>query len=158
MANKHLATYLNDHLAGSVMGLELLTHLEATQGDIDLTGFVATLHADFVADRSELEALMARLQITKSAPRQATAWLAEKMTQLKLHLDDPTAGALRLLEALETLSIGILGKRALWRALAVADEPGLQGVDYEHWAQFAEDQHRRVEAMRLEAAKKAFAA
>jgi|RhiMetdeSRZDD1v2_1073273.scaffolds.fasta_scaffold609614_2 hypothetical protein len=29
MANKYLATYLNDHLAGSVAAIELLEHLEA---------------------------------------------------------------------------------------------------------------------------------
>ncbi len=28
MANESLATYLNDHLAGSVVALELLDHLE----------------------------------------------------------------------------------------------------------------------------------
>ena len=28
MAEKYLATYLNDHLAGSEVGLELLEHLE----------------------------------------------------------------------------------------------------------------------------------
>ena len=158
MANKHLATYLNDHLAGSVIGLELLAHLETAQDGFDLTGFIATLRADFETDRRELEEIMGRLQITKSAPRQVAAWLTEKVTQLKLHLDDPAAGALRLFEALEALVIGIEGKRALWRALAVVDDPDLQGVDYEYWAQFAEDQQRRVEAIRLEAAKKAFTA
>jgi hypothetical protein len=42
-----------------------------------------------MADRQELEALMARLHIAKSRRRKATAWLAEKATQLKLQFDDP---------------------------------------------------------------------
>ena len=33
MANEHLATYLNDHLAGSAVTLELLDQLEATHSD-----------------------------------------------------------------------------------------------------------------------------
>ena len=33
MANEHLATYLNDHLAGSAVALELLDQLEVTHSD-----------------------------------------------------------------------------------------------------------------------------
>jgi hypothetical protein len=50
---------------------------------------------------------------------------------------------------------------ALWRALnAAADvSPELQGLlDYERMAQRAEEQRCRVEVVRLEAAKAAFAA
>ena len=32
MVNEHLATYLNDHLAGSVAAIELLEHLQAAYG------------------------------------------------------------------------------------------------------------------------------
>ncbi|MGH7792081.1 MAG: hypothetical protein ACREOB_07160 [Thermodesulfobacteriota bacterium] len=101
MANDNLATYLNDHLAGSVAALELLAYLEEQ-------------HAGTPVER---------LDIVQSRPRKATAWLAEKITQIKLRLDDPTGGALRLLEGLEAVAIGIEGKRALWRALeAVAED------------------------------------
>ena len=72
----------------------------------------------------------------------------------------PADEALRLLEALELVAVGIEGKRALWRSLAVASEdvPELQGVDYEHLLQRSEEQQRRVETVRLEAAKAAFVA
>ena len=60
--------------------------------------------------------------VAESRTRKATAWLTEKVTELKLRLDDPAGGALRLLEALEAVSLGIEGKRALWRALAAAAE------------------------------------
>jgi len=100
---------------------------------------------------------MAWLQIAESRPRQATAWLAEKTTQLKLLLDDPSGGSLRLLEGLEAVAIGIAGKQALWRSLAsvAADVPELQGVDYERLLQRSQDQRQRVEVLRLEAAKAA---
>jgi hypothetical protein len=98
---------------------------------------------------------MERLQIDQSSPRQAVAWIGEKATQLKLRLDDPGDGALRLLQTLEAVAIGIKGKRGLWRALAVAAVPGLKGDDYERLVQRSEEQYRRVEAVRLEAAQTA---
>jgi len=39
MGNEHIATYLNDHLAGSVVALELLEHLEAAHDNTPLVEF-----------------------------------------------------------------------------------------------------------------------
>lgn len=157
MADKHLATYLNDHLAGSVAALELLESLEAEHAGTPLESFLTGLRADIAADSQELEALMNRLHVAESRTRKASAWIAEKVTELKLRLDDPAGGALRLFESLEALSLGIEGKRALWLALAATakDAPALQVLDYERMAQRAEEQRRRVEEVRLEAAKRA---
>ena len=109
------------------------------------------------ADRHTLKALMDRLEVGESRMRKAAGWLGEKVTELKLRLDDPAGGALRLLESMEALSLGIEGKRSLWRALAAAaeDAPALQGVDYEGLTRRAEEQRLRVEALRLEAARRA---
>ena len=65
---------------------------------------------------------------------------------------------MRLFEGLEGLTLGIHGKCGLWRVLGVASEslPELRGIDYNQLVQRSEDQHRRVEAMRLQAAKEAF--
>jgi hypothetical protein len=158
MTMKHLATYLNDHLAGSVVALELMEHLETAHRDSTVAGFLATLRADVAADRQELEALLERLQYSESGPRQALAWLGEKVAQLKLQLDDSATGALRLFEGLEVISLGIEGKRSLWLALAAVAEtiPALQGVDYDRLIQRAENQRRQVETERLRAAQEAF--
>jgi hypothetical protein len=141
-------------LAGSEVALELLEQLQAAHAGTDVEQFVINLRTDIVADRQELESLMARLQITQSPPRKATAWLAEKVTEIKLRVDDPAGGALRLLEGLEAVQVGIEGKRALWRALAAAARyaPELRVLDYEHLTERAVEQHRRVETKRLEAA------
>jgi hypothetical protein len=122
MAQEHLATYLNDHLAGWVVALELLEHLEATHSEDTLRDFFRELHADIAADRDELEALMKALNIDQSRTRKASAWLTEKITELKLRFDDPKAGALLLFESLEALSLGIKGKRSLWITLAATSE------------------------------------
>ena len=157
MADEHIATYLNDHLAGSVAALELLEHLEAAHAGTPLERFLAELRADVAADRQELEGLMDRLDIKESRTRKTSAWLAEKITELKLRLDDPAGGDLRLLESLEAVAVGIDGKRALWLALAAVaeDAPGLRLIDYQRLEKRADEQRRRVEGVRLEAAKRA---
>jgi hypothetical protein len=160
MSNKAIATYLNDHLAGATAAIQLLEYLEAAHAGTPGERFFIELRADVEADRQELETLMAGLQISQSRTRQATSWLAEKVTELKLRLDDPAGGTLRIFEALEAVAIGIDGKRALWQALAAAaeDVPGLRLADYERLAQRAEEQRRRVEEVRLQAAKAALGA
>ena len=97
---------------------------------------------------------MSQLSIAESRARQATAWMAEKMTLFKFRLDDWAAGEFRLFEALEALSLGIEGKRALWLVLAGAAErvPALRLLDYDRLANRAREQRDRVEAKRLETA------
>jgi hypothetical protein len=153
-----LATYLNDHLAGSVAAIELLEHLEAAYAGTDMVRLFDELRTDIEADRRELQGLMDRLHIAESLPRKASAWLAGKFTELKLRLDDGARGSLRLLESLEAVGLGIEGRHALWRALSAAAETAsaLRGVDYERLSQRAQEQRRRVEAPRLQAAKIAF--
>jgi hypothetical protein len=160
MENDNLAIYLNDHLAGSVMALELIEHLASAHADTSLDRFLSDLRGDIEADRQELQDLMDRLEITESSPRKATAWLAEKAAQLKLMMDDRPGGALRLIEGMEALSLGIEGKRGLWQALAVTAEdlPELQGMEYARLGRRAEEQRSRVEQMRLDYARAAFGA
>jgi hypothetical protein len=157
MANDYLATYLNDHLAGAVAALDLLAYLQAANAGTPVGTFLTELRADVTRDRDELEALMGRLQVSVSRTRQATAWVAQKIAELKLRLDDPAGGPLRLLEGLDALAVGIEGKLALWEALAVAadDAPALQVADYEALAGRAEEQRCRLETVRLQAARTA---
>jgi hypothetical protein len=99
---------------------------------------------------------MERLEISESRTRKASAWFTEKMTELKLRLDDPKEGSLRLFESLEALSLGIEGKRSLWIALIAAAEqsPSLRILDYERLEERAQEQRDRVENLRIARAKK----
>ena len=158
MSDSHLATYLNDHLAGSEVAPELLEYPQRLVPGAPAGQFAAALQAEIAADRQELEALMARLQIAQSRTRKVAAWISEKFTELKLLLDDRKGGALRLLEIWDALSLGIEGKRLLWHTLASAldGRAELATIDLKKLEQRAEDQRRKVEVKRLEAAKAAF--
>jgi hypothetical protein len=157
MAAQHLQTYLNDHLAGAEVAVGLLDHLERARAGTPVAGFAADLRAEIVADRRELVAVMARLHVAVSRPRKAAAWFTEKVSELKLRLDDPGGGPLRLLEILEAVSIGIEGKRLLWCALGTAKEqtPALRETDLERLQQRAAEQRDAVEVVRREAARAA---
>jgi len=157
----HLATYLNDHLAGAVAAIEMLEQLEHQYAGSPVGRFATGLRVDVEADRKELEALVRRLGVSESGTRKATAWLTEQVARLKLRFDDPAGGALRLLESIEIVALGIEGKRALWGSLAAAAERGataLQGIDYARLTERADEQRRRAETVRLEAARAALTA
>jgi hypothetical protein len=155
--NRSLATYLNNHLAGAVMALELLEQLKEEGAGSKEGPALATLKAEISADRQTLEDLMADLGITTSLPQQASAWLTEKLSEVKLRLDDPEGKALRRLESLEALALGITGKEALWHSLAAAAEtaPELARRDYPRLIWRAEQQVEVVEGLRREAAREA---
>ena len=157
MSKEHLATYLNDHLAGSNFALEILDHL--AKESPDLTS-LAALRTEIDEDREELKSLMARLSIPESRVRQAGSWIVEQVAEAKLEVDDDETGPLRLLERLEALAIGIDGKLALWRALnaSARSSKELSSMDYERLAQRAQKQRAVVEALRLHAAGLALAA
>jgi hypothetical protein len=153
-----LARYLNDHLAGSVAAIELVEHLAGISKGTERERFFVTLLGEIKDDQKVLKQLLRGLGETESKARKTAAWLTEKVGQAKLKLDDPGTGELRLLEALDTLALGIQGKLALWRALAVAGDrvPQLRQLDLPQLELRARDQHNRVEAQRLEAARSAF--
>jgi hypothetical protein len=155
MANEDLATYLNDHLAGSVVAVELMDNLETAYAETPIANFVNGIRLEVEADQRELQELMSQLEISESRTRQASAWLTEKLTELKLRLDDSAHGNLRLFESLEALSLGIEGKKSLWLALAAAAEisPQLGLLDYKRLQARAEQQRGRVELKRIEIAK-----
>jgi hypothetical protein len=60
-----------------------------------------------------------------------------------------------MLEALETLALGIQGKAGLWRALAAVHVPQARPLDLAALEQRALKQFERVEAMRLQSARAA---
>ena len=142
-----LGTYINDHLAGSAFAIDLVEFIRDIYERQELGQFAAWLLVEIDADREVLKRL---------AEQELTAWIAEKVSRLKLGHD--ANGGLSLFEALEFLEIGIHGKFELWRALTVVARPNpqLRGADFEHLASRAEKQRVEVERRRLEIARFVF--
>ena len=151
-----LSTYLNDHLGGATAALQLLEHLADSAATPDERAFFRTLHAEVAEDQGVLERLIERTGGQPSGFRQVGGWIAAKLTELKLTADNPARGTLDRLQALEMLALGILGKRALWRALGQLQHfPGVQQLDLVRLEQRAQDQYERVEDRRVLAARRA---
>lgn len=151
---KNLDPYLNDHLAGSVAALELIEHWREQQKDKPLESFFASLYAEIRADQTVLCDVMRFLGIEESTLRQSGAWAAEKLARARLKIAGDEAG---LVLALEGLTMGITGKRMLWRSLAVAELPNASEWNFDQLQRRAEDQIQRIEAERMKAAQRAFA-
>lgn len=157
MSNKHLATYIKDHFAGSEGALAILDHVEKVHGG-SAAAMAQTLRPQLQGERAVLSRLLASLDTEESLPRRVAGWLSEKGLELKLKMDDPTDGALHLLEAIEMLALGVHGKRGLWVALDASRGkiPALATEDYDALIAQAESQRALLEVVRLEGAKAAF--
>jgi hypothetical protein len=148
-----LSIYLNDHLAGSTVGLELARRLA------DTAGALATVAQEIEEDRATLTTVMERLSVTRDPAKVAISWGAEKAGRLKFagaRLAGPELGRL---EELEALALGVEGKLALWQALRAThgSDPRLDGIDLDALIERARSQRRRLERQRIRAAEEALA-
>jgi hypothetical protein len=156
VSRRGLGPYLNDHFAGSVMAIELAERtIRENEGD-PLAVRLGRVLEEIREDQAVLKGVIDRVGAARNPLKQAGAWLAEKAARVKLGgTDEP--GELSRLEVLETLTTGIHGKRALWRALRVV-APGygeLGALNFDLLERRAIEQHEVVEEMRLEAARAA---
>lgn len=157
MSAEALATYLNDHMAGSVAAVEMVERAIKAHQDTPLGRFLSGLQKDIEEDQEFLRDLLRRLGASESRLKQAGAWLTEKASRVKL--GGPNEGTpLARLETLETLCLGIQGKLALCRVLReVAPRyRELAGFDIDRLERRAAEQYEKTEAQRLEAAREAF--
>jgi hypothetical protein len=153
---KASASYLNDHLAGAVAALELLADLIEGHKDQPLEKFFVDLRRGIEADVEVLRKLIGTMGVRESVVRKTVAWIAGKFASLKFTGAGEKIGGLGLVQALETLALGIRGKQLLWRSLAASDWPAPQGVDLAQLEARAIEQQDRVEVKRLDAVRQAF--
>jgi hypothetical protein len=157
--SKYLPIYLNDHLAGSTTGLELVGRIAKQYQDGELGPFAERLAAEIREDRETLLEFMRVVGASTDQAKVAFGWISEKVGRLKLNGELRDRSPLSPVVELEGLSMGIEGKRLMWLALsevdAVAERLGrdrLQGL-----IDRAERQRDEVEVQRREAARRALA-
>lgn len=152
--NESLITYVQDHLAGARFAIELIEDLRDQADDANLAKFAGRLLGEVEADRQTLEGLLQKSSAQQSSTlKEAASALAQKASRLKLSLSEPFGR----FEAVELLSLGVLGKRALWRALEnVASAQRLAELDWTELVRRADEQHAELEAVRLRLAAEAF--
>ena len=157
-AEGYLGIYLNDHLAGAIVGSELAKRAAGNNAGTEVGAFLSRLADDIDDDRKALEDLMSRLGIQRNLLKDAAAWVAEKVGRLKLNGQLLGYSDLSRLIELEGLSLGVEGKLALWRNLSqVRDRyPTLAVTDLDELIRRAETQRKELEGFRQNAAKETF--
>ncbi len=156
-ARTRLATYLNDHLGGSVTGRQLAQRaLQANRGN-EYGIVLEDIARQIEEDVASLEMVMDRLGVKPDRVKEAMGWTFEKFGRLKLNGQLLGYSPLSRMVELEGLMLGITGKWAMWVALrsVLAGDPRLEGTDFDHLAERARDQRRTVERLRRKAALEA---
>jgi hypothetical protein len=152
MGNR-LGIYLNDHLAGATVGVELARRARGSnEGDPDFGPPLGEICAEFEADRETLKAAMNQLGIGQSTVKPLAAMLGERLGRLKPNGQLRGYSPLSRLDELEILQIGVAGKRRLWRALEHTHSDDLSDFELGELAERATEQLRRLEALHLKAA------
>jgi hypothetical protein len=157
---KYLAIYLNDHLAGATVGVEL-SRRSASSNEQHASGpELAVIAREIAEDREALVDVMERLDVGRSHVKPALAWAGEKAGRLKFNGELTSYSPLSRLIEVEGLVLGVTGKLGLWRALqqAAAAEPRLAEVDLDELIARGESQRERLEELRRAAAAEALVA
>jgi hypothetical protein len=113
-----LGVYLNDHLAGSSLGVNLARRMRASAAPAtERATALSGLAAETARDRSALLRIMAALGIRARGYKVLAAWAGEKAGRLKLNGHLLTRSPLSDLEETEFLRAAVEGKAACWRTL-----------------------------------------
>ena len=157
MADKAMNVYLNDHLAGAMLGCDLAQQIRDQNENTPLGELMRSLSPQIEQDRQTLIGLMVHMGISKNPVKQAGAWVAEKASRVKfmgLTSGEPELGTFM---AVESLALGVQGKLSLWRVLQqVADQhPAIASVDLQELIGRAQTQYDLLEHERLTAGARA---
>jgi hypothetical protein len=151
-----LAIYLNDHLAGAALGVELARRLRSSnRGNPEMGEALARICGEIEADRETLIRLMERLGVDRKPIKPALAKAAERLGRLKLNGQLRGYSPLSRVLELEVLASGIGGKMQLWNALEQSFGETLDGFDFHALAERADRQGQQVEDLHLAAAQRA---
>ncbi len=153
-----LGIYLNDHLAGAIVGRELAKRCRSSNRANDLGRYLTTFLEELRADETALRRVIAAVGVREDPVKKALGWLAEKAGRLKLNGRIVTYSELSRLEEIEGLCIAVEAKRSLWRLLRdmASRDPRLRAVDLPSLEDRAARQRTALEVHRLRAAARAF--
>jgi hypothetical protein len=159
MADNAMDVYLNDHLAGAMLGSALAQQIRDRHEGTPLGEVMGSIATQIEEDRRTLLGLMERMGTSKSPVKQAMGWVAEKTSRAKFSGIVSREREHGAFMALESLTLGVEGKRSMWKALkeVAGQYPALASTNLDELIDRAEAQHTALERERLAAGAHALA-
>jgi hypothetical protein len=153
-----LGIYLNDHLAGSTLGLDLAKRLAKAEREWSGGATLTAIAEEIEEDRASLIALMGALGVPVRRYKTAAAWAAEKAARLKLNGRLVRRSPLSRVVELEMLRLGVTGKASGWRTLRTRAEHDsrLDAAQLDDLLNRARRQTQQLERLRVRAVAEAF--
>jgi hypothetical protein len=148
-----LGIYLNDQLALGVAGRELARRAASENTGTELGAFLERLAREVAEDVDVLEAVMQRLEIPLSRVKRPLALVAERVGRLKPNGQVRGYSPLSRFLELESLALGLDGKKLLWANLRDVAKVGdrLTDVDFGALIERAARQREELEPFRVAA-------
>lgn len=154
--NDHLKTYLRDHFAAAVGGVNLAERVESNNADTDFEEPLRRLRIDIERDCDTLSRVMVALDVERGKLKAAATWVGEKVARLKLNNRLVGYSPLSRVEELESLRGAVQMKRALWDTLSQIDLDGDVTIDFPAMCAFADEQTDLIDALHRRAVALAF--
>jgi predicted DNA-binding ribbon-helix-helix protein len=154
-----LAIYIQDHLAGATLGVQLARRAASQNAGTVLGEKLGSVQNEIEQDRATLQSIMVALDISADRFKNTVAWAGEKAGRLKLNGRLTSYSPLSRVVELEGLIAGINGKRALWRSLRdlAEDDPRLQAAQLDELIARADRQLRALWSAHADASREALA-
>ncbi|WTA95147.1 hypothetical protein OG373_01500 [Streptomyces avidinii] len=121
-AQRLLAIYLNDHLAGAGSGVSLIRRMARAHRGTPAGPPLAELAEQIAEDRESLREIMTAFDVPAQWHRVVLGRLAEKAGRVKLNGHLVSRSPLSDVLELEAMRIGVEGKASLWQSLGILAE------------------------------------
>lgn len=156
---RYLGIYLNDQLAAGTLWRELAKRAERNNRGTESGDVLAGVATAITEDVQTFRSIMRRLGVRPNPGKVALGLAAERVARLKLNGQWKSYSPLSRFIELETLAMGIEGKKILWSTLR--DLAGLArrlpDIDFDALIERAAQQRAAVEPWRRQAGVEAFA-
>lgn len=150
---RNLATYLIDHLTGSDAALTTVTRLALSHEGAPEGRVFGVLKQQFESERAVVRSVLDQLGSSAVSLKRAAGYASGAVLQAVAGGAD---GSLAMFRTLESLLIGVQGKRCLWRTLQAVDLEFTATSDFKTLECQALEQWERIEELRQSQLRRTF--
>lgn len=157
--NKLIRIYLEDHHAGSVVGIELAKRCLSNNQGSPLGEFLDSFIREIEENQTFLEEVMASVGAAPHRFKDSAAWVTEKLGRLKLNGQLTGYSDLSRVVELEGLCVGLEGQLSMWQNLNHVSgiDAALATTNFTQLEKNTQSLLEQMTEQRLEAARRAFA-